>query len=1224
MNTNSLNTAKYRRQRVLLRALVAAGLWISILVSLCPARAQIATVPAQITEEVDTTKLATLRGNTHPLARPEYDRGPAPDGMPMERILLVLKRSPEQEAGLRHLLDEQQTKGSGNFHHWLTPEEFGRQFGPADSDLQAVTNWLASEGFEVKRVAAGRTVIEFSGNAGLVRQALGAEIHQYDVKGETRWANATDPMIPSALAPVVAGFDSLNSFPKKPMHHVVGAFRRSKATGEVRPLFTLPFGGSLFYGVGPTDFATIYNVLPLWNAGTDGTGQTIAIVGDSNINIKDIRDFRSMFGLPANDPQIILDGPDPGLVPGSETEADLDVEWAGAVAKNATIDLVVSEDTESTFGADLSALYIVDNNLAPVLSVSFGLCEAQLGSGGNLFYNSVWEQAAAQGITVSVASGDSGSDTCDAGNFANMAVNGLSVSGTASTPFNVALGGTDFNDVGSQPTYWNATNDPATAASAKSYIPEEAWNDSCARSGSVTGCASGASSSSDLTAGGGGPSSCASFTFGGFCLGGYAKPAWQTGTGVPIDSVRDVPDLSLFAADGLNGSFYIICAADQNASQGGSPTSCDLNSPFADFLGVGGTSASAPSFAGIMALVNQAHGRQGNANYVLYALAAQANLRCTSNASAVTNTTCTFYDTVTGNNSVACAGGTPNCSTGTSGATGILTTTRGGTTPAFNNTAGYDLATGLGTVNAANLVKNWTNVSFHSTSTMLALSTTPPTSPITLTHGQPVNVTINVTSGSGTPTGDVSLLGGPAGPLGIDAFTLSSGAVMGKTTNLLPGGTYNVTAHYAGTGTFGASDSPPVQVTVNKESSRTAVSLVTFDFTGAITSTNATTAPYGSPYILRVDVTNGAGQLCATNSVPCPTGQVTITDNGGPLPDQSPPSGTPPESLTLNGQAYAEDQFIQFPAGTQNVVATYQGDNGYTASSPTTDVLTITKAITLPIVGANPTTVAPGGSVTLIANIGTQSSGVAPTGTVNFLNGTTRINGTPSYAGISGTGCTLVTPCALLVATLTTTFSSTASVTAQYSGDSNYATSTSAATTVTVSSAADFNLSAPNPASFTVSPGQSGASTIAVSPLNAFSGTVSFSCVVAPVVSLGPGCSLSPTSAAANGSTTLTVTTTAPSAVGPLPGPNWFVTGGATFLLGLLLLLVISTKKRRLKLALGLLAAALLAAALIGCGGGSSSGGGGNSGTPAGTYTITVTGTSGTLSHTATVSVTVT
>jgi len=277
--------------------------------SLMAAGQQAAIVPARITQPVDMENLVTLRGNTHPLARPEYDQGAAPDSLPTERMLLVLRRSAEQEAALRKLLDEQQIKSSPNYHMWLTPEQFGQQFGPADADIQAVTGWLTSQGFQVSHVAAGRTVIEFSGTAGQVREAFHTEIHKFVVKGEEHWANASDPQIPAALTPVVVGFASLNNFPRKPMHRLLGTFSKSKATGEVRPLFTL---GSNNYAVGPTDFATIYNVTPLY-ATIDGTGQTVAIVSDTNINTQDVADFRSLFGLPANVPQIILNGPDPGI-----------------------------------------------------------------------------------------------------------------------------------------------------------------------------------------------------------------------------------------------------------------------------------------------------------------------------------------------------------------------------------------------------------------------------------------------------------------------------------------------------------------------------------------------------------------------------------------------------------------------------------------------------------------------------------------------------------------------------------------------------------------------------------------------------------------------------------------------------------------------------------------------------------------------------------------------
>ncbi|MGH9866405.1 MAG: S53 family peptidase, partial [Candidatus Acidiferrales bacterium] len=425
-----------------------------------------------ITQAVNETKLTRLTGNTHPLARPEFDRGAAPPSLPMQRMLLVLTRSAEQEVELQTLLQEQQDQSSSNFHKWLSPGEFGAQFGPSNQDIQTVASWLSSHGFQIARISNARDVIEFSGTAAQVQEAFHTSIHSYVVNGEQHWANATDPQIPSALELLVVGVDSLDSFPRKSMHHLGNMFTKpaehTSASGP-KPLLTFQCGtnrntGAPLYcnGVTPYDFATIYNVLPLWNATPpiDGNGESIAIVARSNINVQDVSNFRTAFGLPPNPPQIILDGPDPGLVPGDETEADLDVEWSGAVARSATVKLVVSESTETTDGVDLSALYAVDNNVAPVMSESFGQCELFLGAAGNQFFNNLWEQAAAQGISVFLSAGDQGSAGCDffQGTTPQPARNGLQVNGLASTPYNVAVGGTDFNDFSNPLLYWNATN----------------------------------------------------------------------------------------------------------------------------------------------------------------------------------------------------------------------------------------------------------------------------------------------------------------------------------------------------------------------------------------------------------------------------------------------------------------------------------------------------------------------------------------------------------------------------------------------------------------------------------------------------------------------------------------------------------------------------------------------------------------------------------------------
>src|SRR5271157_223599 len=390
-----------------------------------------------ITQPVDESQLTTLTGNTYPLAKPQYDLGTAPASLPMERMLLVLKRSPEQEFALRNLLDDQQDKTSPNYHKWLTPEEVGQQFGPTDADMQTITAWLQSHGFQVGSTK-GRTVLEFSGSASQVQEAFHTTIHKYLVNGEQHWANASDPQIPTALTLAVAGIDSLHNFPRRAMNRFVGTYsEKAKSVTVPGPNYTVACGSAqTCYAVSPYDFATIYDVLPLWNANPaiNGTGEAIAIVGRTNINPNDPTAFWTLFGLtvPVNKLNIILNGPDPGIN-GDEGEADIDIQWSGAVAPQATIDFVTSQSTETTDGVDLSAVYIVDNNVAPVMSESYGQCELGLGTAGNQFHYTLWEQAAAQGISVFVSSGDNGSAGCD--NPGGPAQYGLNVNGIASTPF---------------------------------------------------------------------------------------------------------------------------------------------------------------------------------------------------------------------------------------------------------------------------------------------------------------------------------------------------------------------------------------------------------------------------------------------------------------------------------------------------------------------------------------------------------------------------------------------------------------------------------------------------------------------------------------------------------------------------------------------------------------------------------------------------------------------
>jgi len=998
-------------------------IFLSLFALLTMAAAQNTKLQPRITQAVDDNNLVTFKGNVHPLARAEYDRGAAPASLPMNRMLLVLQHSPEQETAVNQLLDEQQDKTSANFHHWLTPEQFGEQFGPAAQDIQTVSTWLQGHGFAVTRVSRGRHIIEFSGTAAQVQEAFHTAIHKYAVDGEEHWANASDPMMPAALTPVVAGVVSLHNFPSHPMSHVAGAFRRTKGNSELKPLsqtpeFTFPANSPLagFFGLGPTDFATIYNLLPLWKAGIDGTGQSIAIVQESNINLQDVRDFRNLFGLPANDPQIILDGPDPGIVPGVETEALLDAEWSGGVAKGATIKVVVGSTTNTTAGIDLAALRIVDDVIAPVASESFGRCELFEGTTRNQFFRTTWQQAAVEGISVFVSAGDSGATGCENFNLPapNLARLGLEVSGTAATPYTTAVGGTDFNDPFNPQTFWSSTNDPVTQASALSYIPEVPWNNTCTNplfaeigfsANPVTNCNNAKLAGNVFVTGGsGGRSSCivsdghnpAS------CLGGYPKPSWQTGLGVPNDGVRDIPDVSLFAGNGFLGQFYLICEAD--AAPDGT---CNLNAPFQDFLGVGGTSASSPAMAAILALVNQkTNSIQGNANYVFYRLAALEKVgKCNSNSATGPASNCIFNDITSGSNSQPCAKGSPDCN-----AQGQPI----GVSEGFTAHQGYDLTSGLGSVNANNLVNGWSGAVFTPTTTQLSLN------PGTITHGLPVNVDITVSSASGTPTGQVALLTSTNQSAGN--YSLGNGQFV-STTNVLPGGSYNVIANYGGDGVFGASQSSPVAITVLAERSVTATTLLNVADSG--------TAQYGTPIFLRADVRGASGFGAAT-------GNVVFTDSRKVL-----------GALALNSQGNTATPFAitTFGPGRHNIVSSYSGDASFDASNAVPVFFEIVRAATAVNLTASATSVKQGGSVTLTATVVTGGFGNPLENRVLFFNGNTQIGSaalTPGFDPLTGT----TSGTAVLTRTLNAV--GTDNITAMYHGDFNYLSSTSPTVAVTV------------------------------------------------------------------------------------------------------------------------------------------------------------------------------
>ncbi len=609
--------------------------------------AKAAQAPTLVTSAINEGQMVEVKRSVHPAARTEFDQGAAPDNLPLERMLLVLKRSPERQAALDQFLNEVQQPSSPSYHKFLTPQQFGEQFGAADSDIQVVRSWLQSHGFAVQPVAPGRSFLEFSGTARQVRRAFHTSIHQYNVNGVNHWANADTQQIPLALADAVAGISTLHNFGATPQSSIIAT--------QVSPNPEFSTGSGSHY-LAPRDYATIYNANPIY-PGITGAGVTIAVVGRTNINIQDVVSFRSLFGLPANPPNIIVNGTDPGdLGGGEEAEAVLDTSWAGALATGATVDLVVSQTTNTTDGVDLSELYIINNNLANVMTESFGSCEASIGQPQEILIASNAQQAAAQGISYTVSAGDSGSAGCDNFNSETSATGPISVNGLASTPYNIAVGGTQFNENGAPSVYWSSINGPYDS-SALSYIPEDVWNVNC--TGSVCG-------SGSIVAGGGGASAY------------FSKPSWQTGVaGIPADGARDLPDVSLTAAA---HDAYLLCLAGSCSS-----------SP-AGLVAIYGTSASAPSFAGIIALLNQKAGtRLGQLTPRLYALAASENLtNCNaSNTAGLPSTNCIFNDVTVGTNAVP---GEANYNTGSE---------------TYLAGIGFDQASGLGSVNVANLVNNW-------------------------------------------------------------------------------------------------------------------------------------------------------------------------------------------------------------------------------------------------------------------------------------------------------------------------------------------------------------------------------------------------------------------------------------------------------------------------------------------------------------------------------------
>ena len=881
---------------------------------------------ALITQEIDESRLVTLKGNTRPEANPTNDRGAVADDFQMEHMLLQLQRPPEQEQALKEFIDQLHDPASPNFHRWLSAQEFGAKFGLAQDDLNTITTWLQSHGFQVNVVYPSGMMIDFSGSAGQVREAFRTEIHDLEVRGVKHMANMSDPQIPAALAPAVEGVVSLHDFTPHLMH-------------KPRPNYTV--ASSAYQLVVPADLATIYNLNPLFGAGYSGQGQTIVVIEDTNVyTTSDWTTFRSTFGLSSySSGSFTQVHPAPGSganncsnpgVNGDDGEAILDAEWASAAAPSAAIELASCSDTNTTFGGLIALQNLLNESSTPpaIVSISYGECEAYNGASANAAYGSAYQQAVSEGVSVFVSSGDEGAASCDADE--SSATHGIGVSGFASTPYNVAVGGTDFGDsyANTNNSYWNTSN-TSTYGSALSYIPEIPWNDSCASTliasyegyGATYGSSGFCNSVNGegfltVVSGSGGPSGCATGTpstsgvVSGTCKG-YGKPSWQSIVGNPSDGVRDIPDVSLFAANGIWGHYYVFCWSD--TANGGASCSGAPNT----WAGAGGTSFSSPIMAGIQALVNQKTGSKwGNPNPVYYQLAANeygssGNPSCNSTSGNSVGNSCIFYDVTQGDMDVNCTG-TNNCYT-PSGTNGVLSTSSSSYSDAYGATTGWDFATGIGTVNAYNLATNW-NSGVVTPPSSIAISSVSSSS-VTLLRSGSASLTVNLTrsnftgsvtlSTSTLPTGVTATYSQPStgnsGTISLKANSTAAPVSNQPITITASGSGVSATATFSLTVTAPAiaisSVSPSSVALARGSSASLTVSLTRSNFSGSVTlSTSGLPTGVTATYTQPITRNSGTISLKAAGNAPLVSSRsITITASGSGVS-----SATATFALTVN------------------------------------------------------------------------------------------------------------------------------------------------------------------------------------------------------------------------------------------------------------------------------------------------------------------------------------
>ncbi len=934
-----------------------------------------ASAQDRIVEAIENGKVSALPGTMHPLAQARFDQGPLDGGRRLPGMSIDFQRTPAQQSALAALLKAQLDPSSPSYHHWLTAEEFGAQFGMSHSDIGKATAWLQSQGFTIDKVADSQNSIRFSGMVAQAEAAFHTQIHKYTVNGQVHFANSTAVSLPQALASSVIHVGGLNNFGPKP-----GNVRPNNLRSGPKPAFTsgsnAPDAGSHY--LAPSDFAIIYDLNPLYTAGFNGSGQTIGIMGQTDIVMADITDFRTNAQLPAYNTTgnptftsyLIPGATDPGVqyLSGDVNEADLDIEWSGGVAPNANILFVISSEDE-IFDALQYAIENTINGLqVPILSISYAGCEAAQSTAAIQSLEASFQQANVQGQTVINSSGDSGAAACDdQTEIVTSAVQGLAVNYPASSAYVTGLGGSEFMGDGTAANpstgadqYWLGTGSTDLLTSAKSYIPEGAWNDTAF----VIPLGGG------LSAGGGGKSIL------------FTKPSWQAGVpGIPNDNARDVPDLSLSASadhDGYLVCTQIILASDDNPD----PTSADFTSscsvgfrisdpnyagpPDEDDNGYptiyGGTSVAAPSFAGILALIEQKLGTPlGNINPTLYTLASNS----ATYASA-------FHDITTGNNEVPCTSGSPNCPTSGTQVIGYVAGT------------GYDEATGLGSVDGNELAIAFGTVETKAGTTTGVVLT--PTAPVV---GQAITLsaTIKPNTGSATaPTGTVIF--------SVDGVAVNTADVTAGTATYSPysfstGGTHTITAAYSGDSNYFASTTTS---TVTVTAASTAAPTTTTLSTGGVT----TVALNQGSITLTATVTSATAGTIA-GQVEFTIGTVTLA----PVQVTSGASGSATASTTVAATAANG-----FTAGTTSISAAYGGDSAYSGSASTATVISVTNpALTMTVANMTISGSAPGNTGTSAISI-TSTGGYA--GTVNLTATATTLDAsysiTPTSVSIASGG----------------------------------------------------------------------------------------------------------------------------------------------------------------------------------------------------------------------------